>query len=322
MRIYTELTQEQRYQIHTLMKAGHNQTETAEIVGVHKSMVSRELRCNCGLKGYRPKQTHELALNRRINKAALRITLEQWVLVECLLRDDWSPERISLLLMQENSLSISHEWIYLYIIQDKPHGGDLHHHLLCQKPRKKRCLTYDHCDQLPNRASIEERPAIVEHRTHLGDWVLDTIIGKDYKQVLVSLTEHKSGWALIAKVPTREADDANNAVLSLLATLPNMSTPPLRITVRNLPCVRQSLKCSMLTFTLHTPYASWERGLNINTNGLIHQYFPKGHYFTTITQKEIQIVMDKLNYQSRKYLGMKIPNKVFFSINPPVALAS
>lgn len=68
------------------------------------------------------------------------------------------------------------------------------------------------------------------------------------------------------------------------------------------------------------PYASWERGLNENTNGLIRQYFPKGHDFSKITQEEIENVMDKLNNRPRKCLGMKIPNQVMFGVNPVVAL--
>ena len=70
------------------------------------------------------------------------------------------------------------------------------------------------------------------------------------------------------------------------------------------------------------PYASWERGLNENTNGLIRQYFPKRHDFTTITQDQIDRVMDKLNNRLRKCLGMKTSKQVFFGINPPVALVS
>ncbi|MEJ1357554.1 MAG: IS30 family transposase [Candidatus Sedimenticola sp. (ex Thyasira tokunagai)] len=70
------------------------------------------------------------------------------------------------------------------------------------------------------------------------------------------------------------------------------------------------------------PYASWERGLNENTNGLIRQYFPKSNAFTDITSKEVRFVIDKLNNRPRKCLGMKTPNQVFFGINPPVALAS
>ena len=42
MRSYTQLTQEQRYQIYALKKAGINQTETAMIIGVNKGTISRE----------------------------------------------------------------------------------------------------------------------------------------------------------------------------------------------------------------------------------------------------------------------------------------
>ncbi|KXS30737.1 MAG: hypothetical protein AWT59_3142, partial [Candidatus Gallionella acididurans] len=51
------------------------------------------------------------------------------------------------------------------------------------------------------------------------------------------------------------------------------------------------------------PYASWERGTNENTNGLIRQYFPKERDFTTITQQEIDTAMERLNNRPRKRLG-------------------
>jgi len=70
------------------------------------------------------------------------------------------------------------------------------------------------------------------------------------------------------------------------------------------------------------PYASWERGLNENTNGLIRQCFPKSYDFATITDEDIRYVMNRLNNQPRQCLGIKTPNQVFFGINPPVALVS
>lgn len=91
MRVYTQLTQEQRYQIYALMKAEHKQTEIAAIVGVDKSTTSREVRRNRGLRGYRPQQAHQFALHRRQAKARPRITPAQWGLIERLLREDWSP---------------------------------------------------------------------------------------------------------------------------------------------------------------------------------------------------------------------------------------
>ncbi|MBA3354430.1 MAG: helix-turn-helix domain-containing protein [Pyrinomonadaceae bacterium] len=62
---YTQLTREQRYQISALMKAGHNQTQIAANLACHKSTISRELRRNRGLKGYRPYQADELAFDRQ-----------------------------------------------------------------------------------------------------------------------------------------------------------------------------------------------------------------------------------------------------------------
>ncbi|MCW8917189.1 MAG: hypothetical protein OQL08_00015 [Gammaproteobacteria bacterium] len=41
-----------------------------------------------------------------------------------------------------------------------------------------------------------------------------------------------------------------------------------------------------------------------------------------LTDEGIRYIMDKLNNRPRKCLGYKMPNQVFFGINPPVALAS
>ena len=59
------------------------------------------------------------------------------------------------------------------------------------------------------------------------------------------------------------------------------------------------------------PYSSWERGINENTNGLIRQYFPKGTDFNTITEKDIQTVMTRLNTRPRKTRNYKSPIELF-----------
>ena len=74
---YTQLTQEQRYQIYALLKTGCSQSEIAETIEVHKSTISREVRRNQGQRGYRPKQAHHKALKRR-NKAKRRISKTEW----------------------------------------------------------------------------------------------------------------------------------------------------------------------------------------------------------------------------------------------------
>ena len=60
-------------------------------------------------------------------------------------------------------------------------GGDLHSHLRCHRKRRKRYGHYDRRGKLPNRVSIEDRPAIVEQRDRLGDWEADTLVGQGHQ---------------------------------------------------------------------------------------------------------------------------------------------
>ena len=101
-----------------------------------------------------------------------------WARVEQLLREDWSPEQISGWLTREEGVSVSHERIYQHVYEDKRRGGDLHRHLRCQKPRRKRYGHYDRRGQIRERVSIDERPEVVEARSRIGDWEADTVIGK------------------------------------------------------------------------------------------------------------------------------------------------
>ena len=68
------------------------------------------------------------------------------------------------------------------------------------------------------------------------------------------------------------------------------------------------------------PYASWQRGSNENANGLIWQYLPKKRDLSTVTQDEIDFIMDQLNSRPRKRLGFKTPNQVFLQSLKGVAI--
>ena len=314
--MYTQLTQEERYQIQALMKAGHNQTEIAKILGRHKSTVSCELRRNRGLRGYRPKQAHRLSVERRQSKSQPRIATTHWERVEHLLREDWSPEQISLWLSDEAGIQISHEWIYQYVLQNKSMGGNLY-----RPPALPEAASIA-LWQLINRVSIDERPAVVDERSRLGDWELDTIIGNGHKQAIVSITERKSRLTLIQKVERKTASNVTRAILKLLKPIAGRVHTLTSDNGKEFADHETIAKGLGARFFFAHPYASWERGLNENTNGLIRQYFPKHRDFTTITQAEINQVMNKLNNRPRKCLGIKTPNQVFFGINPSVALVS
>ncbi len=62
---YLHLTCEQRCQIYALLQSGHSQAHIARQIGVDPSTISCELVRNTGARGYRFKQAHEKASQRR-----------------------------------------------------------------------------------------------------------------------------------------------------------------------------------------------------------------------------------------------------------------
>jgi IS30 family transposase len=314
---YTQLTQVQRYQIYALLKMGHRQTRIAACLGVHKSTISRELRRNRGKKGYRPKQAQQKAQERRAKNSRV-IKKETWRLVEEKLRLDWSPEQVSGWLKRFVGIEISHESIYQYIYADKRAGGTLYKHLRCQKKRRKRLGGQDRRGKISERVSIEDRPEIVDQRCRLGDWEVDLIFGKRRQGAVVTLTERKSRFSLIRNVNSKSADLVAQTVIDLLQWVQYAET----ITADNGKEFSKhktiSEKLDLAFFFAH-PYASWERGTNENTNGLIRQYLPKERDLSTLTAEEECFVMDRLNLRPRKCLDFLTPFEVFF-LKPSVAL--
>ena len=302
---YTHLTQVERYQIYALKKAGQTQKQIAHLLKRSESTISRELRRNQGGRGYRPKQAQKKAIERRAINARY-IGEEVWQYAKERLLEQWSPEQISAY------VAISPETVYQRVYADKQSGGSLWKNLRCQKKRKKRYGKMERRGSIPNRLFIEDRPAIVEKRSRLGDWEADTIIGKNHRQAIVSLVERKSGFTLIRKVERKTALAVGSAMIDLLKPYykkVHTITSDNGKEFAQHETVAKKLKAA---FYFAHPYASWERGTNENTNGLIRQYFPKDRDFTTITQKEIDKAMNRLNNRPRKRLGYKTPNQVFF----------
>jgi len=314
MRKYTQLTQAQRYQIYAFLKAGFFQTQIASEIGVHKSTISREIKRNRGKKGYRPKQAHLIARGRRQHaRKHIKMTPEVIDLIEGLICQDFSPDQISGFLARKHNIHISHERIYQHILTDENNGGSLFRHLRqSHRKRKKRYGSYSRRGQIKDRISIDKRPSIVDSKKRIGDWEIDTIVGKNHKGALLSIVERKSKLTLIGKLTKKTGEMTANVAIDLMKPFKNKV---LTITADNgkefseHKRIKEYLETDV--YFAH-PYHSWERGLCENTNGLIRQYFPKKIDFETIKQKQVQMAMDRLNNRPRKLLGYKTPNEVFF----------
>jgi len=315
MKNYKQLTREQRYQIYALKKAEHSMGYIANNIGVDKSTVSRELKRNTGQRGYRPKQAHEKAVQRHKEKPkAIRLNEEAKAFIKLQLESfDSAPEQISGRMDLTLGFRVSHETIYRYLLADKEEDGTLYLHLRHQnKPYKKRYGSTDRRGQIPNRTSIDERPAIVDEKSRIGDFEGDLVIGKNHKGALVTMVDRCSKYTLIASTPNKRADNVDAAIIKLLGPFQDSLESITLDNGKEFSHHEKIAKALDTSIYFAHPYHSWERGLNEHTNGLLRQYFPKDSSLENVTKEEIADAQYKLNHRPRKALGFKTPYEVFF----------
>ena len=311
---YHQLTENERYQIYALIKNGTTRKECAAFLNRSESTISRELRRNQGLKGYRPQQAHQLSdQRRRAAKKAIKVTAEIEEHIHRLIRLDLSPQQVVDYLRNEKIVSLHHETIYQMIYAEKKWGNNLHQHLrIASKAYRKRYGTYDRRGKIVNRRSIDDRPAIVDQRSRVGDWEGDTVIGKNRCGALLTLVERKTLYTVIVKLEGKNAQAlAEAAIMALHPMREKIHT----ITFDNgLEFAAHEQMAMALEATIYFahPYASWERGTNENMNGLIRQYFPKGMGLSKVTQQEIDFAMERLNNRPRASRNFKSPNELLW----------
>ena len=313
---YTHLTQDERYQIHTLKRQGIKLARIAAELLRSPSTISRELKRNACPLGYRPAQAHQTARTRQTQRRnAHAFSPQQWSHVEAYLRLDLSPQQCSGRLLLEHALRISHECIYQHVYQDKAQGGSLVSSLRCQKVRRKRYASgQERRGMLKDRVSIEERPAVVDKRSRIGDWEGDTVIGKGHQGVLVTLVERKSRYTLAAQLDSRHSTKVTQSIIELLGPHKHQCKT---LTIDNGKEFAEHAfiaKCLDAKVYFAHPYCSWERGLNENHNGLLRQYFPKNTNLLQVTQDEVNEAVYRMNHRPRKCLGYRTPHEVFYGL--------
>ena len=312
---YHHLTRDQRCQIYILKKRGDSISVIANELTIHRSTIYRELKRNVGLRGYRHKKANEKALKRRRLASSQRrkITSQTISIIEKKLKFQWSPVQISGWFKRQNELTtVSYETIYQYVWADKRKGGVLYKQFRHSgKKYNKRAKGTAGRGCIPNRVGIEERPTIVEEKSRLGDWELDTIIGTNQSGAIVSIVDRASKLTMLVKTSNKTAEEVTEAILSRLE--------PVKKFVHTLTsdngkefAKHQKVSVSLeADFYFARPYHSWERGLNEHTNGLVRQYFPKSKRFDEISIDDLMKVEILLNNRPRKVLEFATPIEVF-----------
>jgi transposase, IS30 family len=313
---YSQITAEERYILMAMRVHNATPAEIARALGRHRSTIIREIaRNSTNYDGYyRPALADMYARGRRLHsRRNSHFTQEDWAVVDGFLCEDWSPEQIVGWCARQLLLTISIETIYRHIWADKASGGTLHAHLRrANKPFRKRYGAYDSRGRLAGKRPIATRPPGAAHRSRIGHWEGDTMLGDGPSGAcLLTLVERNTGYTLIGKLAHRTGEEVNARALPLIRA---QSRPVRTITVDNgteFHAYKQLEATLPTRFYFATPHHSWERGTNENTNGLIRQYFPKRTSLEHVTQRDCTRIATKLNHRPRKRLGFRTPEECY-----------
>jgi IS30 family transposase len=273
---------------------------------------------NGGRVGYRAAEAEQAALRRGRRPKASKLALYPRLRaeVEARLSLDWSPQQISAFLKveyaQDPDMQISHETIYLSLFVQgrgalrKELARHLRTHRQVRQPKKQLSKR----GQIVDKIMISERPAEVADRAVPGHWEGDLLLGTKNNGI-GTLVERSTRYAMLFTLPNGfTAERVSEALAKTVMTLP----ASLR---RSLTWDQGPEMAGHVRFTIDTglavyfcdPRSPWQRGSNENTNGLLRQYFPKGHSLAKVTQAELDRVAHQLNGRPRQTLGWHSPTQ-------------
>ena len=302
---YQQITLEERSYLSDLRALQVPVATIARLLGRHRSTIYRELARNQSLRRrYEWYHADRLALKRRrASRRNQRLTPAHWRIVEQHLAAGWSPEQIA----GRWRGWLSRETIYQHLYKDRKAGGQLYR-LLPQGRKARRRRFGRRRLGGPRGPLITERPAIVETRTQVGHWELDTILGPG-RACLVTAVERATGYAVIGKLEACTTEAMVTRVIQLLQDQPH---PVRTITADNgsemtgYRYLEQALGCRCY-FT--QPYSAWQRGSIEHLNGLIRRTYPKRTDFTPVTQQDCTRLAQQLNQRPRKRLDYQTPEE-------------
>ena len=162
--------------------------------------------------------------------------------------------------------------------------------------------------------SIKNRLKDIRKRESFGHWELDTVVssrGKS-KACLSTFVERKSRYLIAQVMDDRKSATFNSHCFEAFKFISNTLIKTFTVDRgKEFAGYNEIEKRLNIDVYFADPYASWQRGTNENTNGLVREFYPKRFDFSTITQNELDVVVNIINNRPRKCLGYKTPAEVF-----------
>ena len=312
MQSYKHFTTEERACLAEYVRSGKRPSEIRRLLNRNRSSVLRELsRSSCRDGCYNPMEATNRYRRRRkksMRKPRLYPGIELFAFVCEKLEATWSPEEI---VLEWKRLHLG-ERLSPWTLYRAVHKGFLpgiapRTHL--RRRGKQKYGVRSKFNAIQPERTIHDRPEIVERRGRIGDWEGDTLCGGKGKGSLVTCVDRKSRYLTASLLSDHQAQRVTQAMSLALKNLPVQS-----LTLDNgaeFADFRNMEAQLGAPVYFADPRSPWQRGTNENMNGRLRFFFPRCSDFRSITQHQLDEVIDRINSRPRKCLGGLSPKQYF-----------
>jgi transposase, IS30 family len=318
---YTHFTPVERGKIELLYQQGLTFTAIADRMGRHRTSISREIRRNRKASGYCAQGAQQLYHQRRVPcrpRGRLAYGPLRDYVGEKIALDKWSPElvagTVALKYAQNPRMRVCHETIYRAIYANSHQLDYLLEFLTQARPkRRKRGQGKNRRGPLiHNRVSISQRPACVDERKEIGHWEGDLVVGSNQDGFVLTLVERSSRLLLAQRTYSKRAQEVAQAAIEAMLDYPVSWVKSITFDNGSEFCAHKSISEALnVTIYFADPYSAYQRGSNEQVNGLLRRYLPKGTSFATLSDQQLQTIVEEINNRPRKCLGYRTPNEIF-----------
>ncbi len=313
---YKHITTNERCCIANFLSLGLSLRKIAKHLNRNVSTISREVKRNSTNGKYLAHIACENYAKNRKNCGAKEKSSNPTLIkyIEDGLEKTWSPEQIAgrlrLDYQDDKSMKIGFKTIYRWLYQKiiaKGNVNRLRRKGKSLKPKETR-------GKFNIGKSIKDRPKEVRKRETIGHWELDTVVssrGKS-KACLSTFVERKSRFLIAQVMENRKSSTFNFHCFTAFKDIPTNLIKTFTVDrgkeFAGYVDIENTLNIDVY---FADAYASWQRGTNENTNGLLREFYPKKFDFSSINQKELDNIVTIINNRPRKCLGYKTPAEVF-----------
>ena len=311
MKPYTHFTPEERICLEVMRKKGIKISEIAKSLNRDRSSIYREIKRNQIEEEYSAVNAI-LLYKRRRKKSVRRARIEHgsnlYKYIAKRLKKYWSPELISEKWNRSHKDDrIAFATIYRSVKSGAFRGITPKEHFR----RRGKPVTHDRSrfNTIQPDHTIHEWSEETKLRMRQGDWEGDTLRGSPGKGGLLTLVDRRSRYLIAILINSFSSKALKSAIIQACKGKQTKS-----ITFDNgseFALFREFEKELHTTVYFADPHSPWQRGSNENMNGLLRFWFPKGFDFRTISQTDVDRIVDLINSRPRACLNFRSPKQVF-----------